>query len=142
MELWWPDRDDLRNRRFTDSTALVIQQIKPRALERGLFVLADNMIPMLALWALIRWERKVGLVAIEAMGVDLPALTSQLDRLLDEKRSENPTAARNGVLVHRDSGQPVPRPNWQKMLEPLLGQAEKELVKLVFYGINYPFDSY
>jgi ATP-dependent Clp protease ATP-binding subunit ClpA len=125
MELWWPEREVLSKRSFTDSCALVIQQIKPRAYERGLLVVADNMIPTLALWTLIRWERKVGLAALEAMG-DLPALTDQLDRLLDEECRENPVAAKNGVLVYRESGEPVPRVDWQTLLEPLLGQAEKE----------------
>jgi ATP-dependent Clp protease ATP-binding subunit ClpA len=130
MELWWPEKDVLSNRGFTDSCALVIQQIKRRAYERGLLVVADNMIPTLALWTLIRWERKVGLAALEAMGVDLTVLTDQLDRLLYEECRENPVAAKNGVLVYRESGEPVPKADWQILLEPLLGQAERESAEI------------
>ena len=124
--MWWPSRDDLSKRGFTDSAVRIIQQILSRASERGLVDLNDATIAMLALWTLIRWERKVGLVALETIGVYVLALTGQLDLLLDKRRDDNPGAAKDGILVFRKTGRPVPVANKEKKLEPLLTQTEQE----------------
>jgi len=108
----------LADRRFTDETRLIVAQIPQRALSRGLFQLDDTSVPALALWTLIRWERKVGLAALEKMHVDLDGLAHKLDELLSQKAEENPPRrSKDGRTIIWDSSGP---------LEPLLDQAEIE----------------
>ena len=57
-------------RRITDEARHILEQIPSRAADRGLHVVDGTSIVMLALWSVLLWERKVGLVAPEQSGVD------------------------------------------------------------------------
>jgi hypothetical protein len=81
-----------RQRRLTDSAQHILAQIPSRAHDQGLLAVDRESIVMLALWSLLLWEHKVGLVAIERSGVDRFDLIRGLDRLLAQKSSENPVA--------------------------------------------------
>ena len=80
------------NSGFTDSLQHILKQIPLRALDRGLGLsIADHAsIVMLALWSVLLWEHKVGLIALEQAGVERFNLVRDLDRLLREKQSELP----------------------------------------------------
>ena len=54
------DSIDCRQRRITDSAQNILKHIPSRAAERGLHVVDDASIVMLALWSLLLWERKMG----------------------------------------------------------------------------------
>jgi len=115
----------LTERRFTDSAQHIVEQIGQRAGDRG-FVTVDaaSVIP-LALWTLIRWERKVGLVALEMMGVDVDSLAHRLDALLTRLADDKPIVAKDGVAVYAATGEPVVF-DVSTPLEPLLDHAESE----------------
>ena len=119
--------------RFTDSMRRIIQQMGERARVRGLLALDEVCAPPLALWTLIRWERKIGLAALEEMGVDLHGLADRLDALITRLAEERPTVARGGVVVDARTGERIlfdPAP----ALAPLLAQAAREARRL---GHNY-----
>ncbi len=56
---------------FTDSARRCIDDAQSRASARGML---GKLPPILILWAMLRWERKVGVIAIEECGVDLSVL--------------------------------------------------------------------
>jgi ATP-dependent Clp protease ATP-binding subunit ClpA len=119
-------------RRLTDSAQHILAQIPSRAHDRGLLAVDSECIAMLALWSVLLWERKVGLVAIEQSGVDRFDLVRGLDRLLAEKSSENPVAydkERNAIVFVKTQ---LPYDGWDfdDLLEPLLRQAEHEAREL------------
>jgi hypothetical protein len=49
-------------------------------------VLDESSAGMLLLWTLIRWERRFPLTALEEMGVDILALTRDVDQLLENEK--------------------------------------------------------
>src|SRR2546422_909437 len=79
-------------RHITDSAQRILKQIPSRASDRGLHIVDRSSIVMMALWSLLLWERKVGRVALERMGVDPFDLARAVDRLLDEKAREHSVA--------------------------------------------------
>jgi ATP-dependent Clp protease ATP-binding subunit ClpA len=119
-------------RRLTDSAQHILAQIPSRAHDRGLLAVDSECIAILALWSLLLWEHKVGLVAIERSGVDRFDLIRGLDRLLVEKSSENPVAydkERNAFVFVKTQ---LAYDGWDfdDLLEPLLRQAEHEAKEL------------
>jgi ATP-dependent Clp protease ATP-binding subunit ClpA len=119
-------------RHITDSAKRILRQIPSRAGDRGLLVVDGSSLVQLALWSLLLWERKVGRVALEKMGVDPFELARGLDRLLTEKAREHPVRydQRRGVLVLVKSGEPYQHWDFQALLEPLLQRAEHEALEL------------
>jgi ATP-dependent Clp protease ATP-binding subunit ClpA len=119
-------------RRLTDSAQHILAQIPSRAHDRGLLAVDRACIAMLALWSLLLWEHKVGLVAIEQAGVDRFHLVRELDRLLVEKSLENRVGydkeRNNFVFVKTQSA--YDGWNFADLLEPLLRQAEHEAKEL------------
>src|SRR5262249_16759116 len=113
-------------RSITDSAQRILAQIRPRAGDRGMHVADHEAIVMLALWSVLLWERKVGRVALEYLGVDHYSLLRDLEPLLDQKAGENPVAVRQGVPVLVKSGEPYRGWDLDGLLEPLLRQAEQE----------------
>ena len=130
------DSNDWSQRRITDPAQRILKQIPSRASDRGLHVVDGASIVMLALWSVLLWERKVGLVALERSGADRFDLAPGLDRLLEEKASEHPVAfdKQRGVLVLVKTGRPYDGWDFEALLEPLLRQAEREANGL---GHNY-----
>jgi ATP-dependent Clp protease ATP-binding subunit ClpA len=80
--------EELSARHFTTSAIHIIEQLWPRAADRSMFDVTRQTVSMLALWSVLRWERKVGLVALERMGVELDALARDVDRALDAACAE------------------------------------------------------
>ena len=130
---------------FTDSLQHILKQIPLRALDRGLGLsIADHAsIAMLALWSVLLWEHKVGLIALEQAGVERFNLVRDLDRLLREKQSELPDVRDGQYTFQHGEHQRVVVGNtgetyhyWdsEALLEPLLRQAEHEVQEL---GHNY-----
>jgi ATP-dependent Clp protease ATP-binding subunit ClpA len=119
-------------RRLTDSAQHILAQIPSRAHDRGLLAVDSECIAMLALWSILLWERKVGLVAIEQSGVDRFDLIRGLDRLLAQKSSENPLAydKERDILVFVKTQLPHDGWDFDQLLEPLLRQAEREAKEL------------
>src|SRR5262245_44143268 len=76
-------------RHITDSTQQILEQIPSRAGSRGLPIVDAQSIVMMALWSLLLWERKLGRVALERMGVDPFNLARDLDGLLRAKASDD-----------------------------------------------------
>ncbi len=115
--------DELSARRFTTSAIHIIEQLVPRAADRGMTTeYTEQTAPALGLWAILRWERKVGLTALEALGVDVDALARDVDRALDEagRESAPPT------LHTLPSGEKVLAMDFRRPVAPLLTAAEEE----------------
>jgi ATP-dependent Clp protease ATP-binding subunit ClpA len=131
-----PNKSKWAQRRITDEARRILEQIPSRAFDRGLHVVDSASIAMLALWSVLLWERKVGLVALEQSGVDRFDLVRGMDRLLKGKASEHPVVydKRRGVLVLADTHQPYDGWDFEDLFEPLLRQAEHESKEL---GHNY-----
>lgn len=123
-------------RHITDSAQRILKQIPDRASDRGLHVVDGSTLVMLALWSLLLWERKVGRVALEEIGVDPFELARDLDRMLTEKAQEHPVVYDQGQgrLVLAKTGEPYKHWDFDALLEPLLQQTEHEAVEL---GHNY-----
>jgi ATP-dependent Clp protease ATP-binding subunit ClpA len=123
-------------RHITDSAQRILKQIPSRASDRGLHVVDGSSIVYLALWSLLLWERKVGRVALERIGVDPFELARGLDGLLTQKSREHPVAydQRREMLVMLKTGEPYQPWDFHGLLEPLLQQAEHEALEL---GHNY-----
>jgi ATP-dependent Clp protease ATP-binding subunit ClpA len=119
-------------RHITDSAQRILKQIPSRASDRGLSVVDGSSLVTLALWSLLLWERKVGRVALEWMGVDPFELARGVDRLLTENAREHPVAydQRTGGLLLVKTGEPYKHWDFQSLLEPLLQQAEHEALAL------------
>src|SRR5262249_12847121 len=127
---------DWNQRRITDSAQRILKQIPSRASDRGLHVVDGVSIVMLALWSVLLWERKVGLIALERSGADRFDLVRGLERLLEEKAAEHPVAydTQRGVLVLVKTGLLYDGSDFEALLDPLLRQAEHEANEL---GHNY-----
>ncbi|MFI5456805.1 MAG: Clp protease N-terminal domain-containing protein [Isosphaerales bacterium] len=127
------DSNKWHQRPITDSAQRILKQIPPRASERGLHVVDGASIVKLALWSVLLWERKVGLVALERSGANRFDLVRGLDLLLEEKASEHPVAydKQRGVLVLVKTDLPYDGWDFDALLEPLLRQAEHEAKDLM-----------
>ncbi len=111
--------NDLRERRFTTSAIHIVEQLIPRAADRSLFIRAEDtgQVALLLLWALLRWECKVGLAAIMNLGVNEDELARDVDRTL--RMMPSPVGAQSALLLQI----------WPA-LEPLLVEAEHEAQSL------------
>ena len=123
-------------RHITDSAQRILKQVPGRASDRGLHVVDRSSLLMLVLWSLVLWERKVGRVALDEMGIDPFDLARRLDGLLTERAREHPVAydQKQGLLVLVNTGEPGQPWDFAALLEPLLQQAEHEASEL---GHNY-----
>src|ERR1700741_1954068 len=94
--------------RITDFAQRILGLMTDRARDRALYVLDDSSIIMMALWSLLLWERKVGRVALEKLGVDPFELARGLDDLLEAKVREHPVVydQRKGIAVLAKTGEP------------------------------------
>lgn len=119
-------------RHITDSAQLILQQVPSRASDRGLHVVDGSSIVLLALWSMLLWERKVGRVALERIGVDPFELARHIDGLLEEQAREHPVVydQRRKIAVLAKTGEPYQPGDFRALLEPLLQQAEHEALEL------------
>src|SRR5207249_4433867 len=103
----------------------IVEQLDSRAADRsmGATERTEETVTMLLLWSLLRWERKVGLVALEQCGVETDPLAQGVDTLLREVCAE----ARRSPATRRQfqvlpSGVRVQIVDLRTPLEPLLAQ--------------------
>ncbi len=80
------DRQELCARRCVRTLIEMIEQVPARWAARAPLVLDESSVGMLLLWSFIRWERRFPLTSLEEMGVDMWALTRDVDRLLENKK--------------------------------------------------------
>src|SRR6516165_3996726 len=90
----------------------------------------EQTVPMLALWSILRWERKVGLVALERMGVEVDALAKDVDRALHAACAEIRRQAGPPESQTLSSDQRAIVVDFDTPLEPLLAAAEHEALGL------------
>lgn len=122
-------------RRITTSAQNILAQILPRSADRGLHTIDDSIVPTMALWSVLNWERKVGRNALEESGADRFELIRDLDDLLDEKRDELQVAydPQQNILVYVKTRLPITAAS-ESSLETLICQAERES-----HGMNHDY---
>jgi ATP-dependent Clp protease ATP-binding subunit ClpA len=119
--------DQLAARHFTTSAIHIVEQLWPRSADRGITTeITEETSLMLALLSLLRWERKVGLVALQRLGIDRNALADDVDRTLDAACAEVRTRKGPPTLQSLPSGRPGFIVDLQTPLAPLLEAAEHE----------------
>jgi ATP-dependent Clp protease ATP-binding subunit ClpA len=123
-------------RHITDSAQRILEQVPSRASDRGLHVVDACSINLMVLWSLLLWERKVGRVALERLGVDPFELARDVDQLLSEKADEHPVAfdPTRRIPYMVNTGAVYEPWDFQALVEPLLLQAEHQALEL---GHNY-----
>lgn len=124
----WRTNPEWTERRITDSAQRILRHVRDRAGDRGLHVVDESSLPMMVLWSILLWERKVGLVALERTGVSRFELVRDLDELLDAKATENPVVfdRHQNILLYAKTREPYKLWDFHAILEPLLKQAERE----------------
>jgi len=71
--------DWLEDHRFTTSAVLFLQQAGRRGTDRGMFGVLP---PLLLLWSMLRWERKLGIAVLDECGVNRRLLEEDVDQEL------------------------------------------------------------
>jgi ATP-dependent Clp protease ATP-binding subunit ClpA len=124
-------KQDLSARHFTTSAIHIVEQLKHRAADRGMLWEIDApMITMLALWSLLRWERKVGLVALERLGIEPDALAQAVNQALSTACSEKRRQGERPKYQILPSGQKAIVIDFDTPLEQLLVAAESEALAM------------
>ncbi len=119
--------EELSARNFTQCAIYIVEQLWPRAADRGISSeVTEQTVPTLALWSILRWEQKVGLVALERMGVKVDTLARDVGRALDAACGE--IRRQNGPpqLQTLPSGERGIVLDFRAPLAPLLDAAERE----------------
>jgi hypothetical protein len=111
-------------RRCVKDLIQVVEQVPLRLAARPALVLDDSSVAALALWTLLRWERTFLLRALEDKGVDMWALTCEVDDLLNESRPE--VAPADGQPAGPSAAPLQARASLDQLLEVLLDRAELE----------------
>jgi hypothetical protein len=123
--------DELSGRHFTTSAIHIVEQLWPRAADRSISSEAtEQTMLMLALWSVLRWEQKVGLVALERMGVETDALVRDVDRALKAACAQARKQSGPAKLQTLPSGKRVAVLDFRTPLAPLLNAAEHEAIGL------------
>jgi hypothetical protein len=123
--------EELSARHFTDSAIHIVEQLWPRAVDRSVpSAVTEQTVPMLALWAILRWERKVGLAALERMRVDGDALARDVDLALDAVCGEFRRVNGPPQSQTLPSGRRAIVVNFRAPLARLLDAAEREALGL------------
>jgi ATP-dependent Clp protease ATP-binding subunit ClpA len=121
------DNANLAARNFTQSAIHIIEQLCPRAADRRMSSEAtEQTVNMLALLAILRWERKVGVVALERMGVNIDKLARDVDEALSATCAEIRQRAGPPEYQTLPSGQRAVVVDFDTPLEPFLTTAEAE----------------
>jgi len=119
--------EKLSARGFTMSAIHIVEQLGPRAADRRMSgEITEHTMLALTLRAILSWERKVGLVALERLNIDLHSLAKGVDQAL--------LAICNDIRKHAGPPQYQTLPSGQRAvvvdfdtpLEPLLAAAEAE----------------
>src|SRR5262245_13992434 len=80
---------------FTDAARRFILDAESRAHDRGVY---GSLSPLFVLWAMLRWERKVGVTTLEESGIDLHRL--ELDTEAELNSLPRGTRRDGGDLGH------------------------------------------
>ena len=122
----------LEERQFTDSARLIVRQAGSRAQNRGFDHVDASSYAVLLLWTMIRWERKIGLVALETMGVDLEMLAREIDEILTRRADEHPVAfdPRTNSFVYEKTGEAFFGWDYDVIAIPLFDQAAQAARKI------------
>jgi ATP-dependent Clp protease ATP-binding subunit ClpA len=70
---------------FTTGALCIIEQLEDRAAERSLNL--NAYLPEMLFWTVLRWERKVAIVALEQIGINRWKLEESVDDFLRTHRS-------------------------------------------------------
>ena len=117
----------LAARNFTRSAIHIVEQLCPRAADRRMSSEAtEQTVNMLALLAILRWERKVGVVALERMGVDIDKLARAVDDALSASCADVREHAGPPEYQQLPTGKRAVVVDFDTPLEPLLTTAEAE----------------
>ena len=117
----------LSARNFTQSAIHIIEQLCPRAADRRISrEITEQTVNLLALLAILRWERKVGVVALERMGVDIDKFAREVDQALAVTCADIRQQAGPPEYQTLPSGQRAVVVDFDTPLEPLLTAAEGE----------------
>src|SRR5580692_6123537 len=88
----------LSEHQLTDSARRFMRDAESRSGDRGMF---GKLPPLLLLWTMLRWERKIGVIVLERCGADLAMLEREIESELESARDSD---WRSGVdLVHLQS---------------------------------------
>lgn len=96
---------------LTTDAVQIVEQIVARAAARGISLNEQTILP-LALVSLLNWEKKLGLWALDAIGVDKRKLAADTERVLED--SGRPSQNQIIAVEFRASG---------KLIEELLDRA-------------------
>ena len=122
---------ELSARHFTTSAIHIIEQLFSRWADRSMpDEITEPTITMLALWSLLRWERKVGLVALERMGIEPDALAKEVNQVLCAASEEVRQHAGKPKFHVLPSGQKAMVVDFDAPLEPFLKAAEHEALAM------------
>src|SRR5262245_62942894 len=117
----------LTARGFTAPSIHILEQLWPRAADRRMSdVVIEQSLNMLAFWSLLHWERKVGLAALEKMGVNIESLCKAVDRVMIVLCQAIREKAGPPKYQMLPSGQRAVVVDFDTPLEPLLQSAEAE----------------
>jgi len=109
----------------------IINQIGGRAAGRGFTPRQFSDVVLLIFWALLRWERKVGLVALERLGVDLVDLSQDVNARLNVRREDTRELDRQDLRrQYHEQGNPsdvIDRDKLRLALAHLFQQAQANL---------------
>jgi ATP-dependent Clp protease ATP-binding subunit ClpA len=120
--------DELNERQFTDGAERVIRHLRERAHDRGMGRggLTEATAGMLAVLAILRWERKVALAALETLGADLDRLARDLDHAIEVEARLAQEAGGPPRVTSLPSGQRVLVVDTDTPCRPLIEQAVGE----------------
>jgi len=119
-----PSLRDLRKRRCAEDLIHVIEQFPARVAVRTPIGLDNSSLTMVVFWTLLRWERMFWVACLEKLGVDMWALTCELDALLGERQAVHRAAYQEEKSQRAWS--PWLRYQLDQFLDPLLDRAQHE----------------
>ncbi|MEA1950031.1 MAG: Clp protease N-terminal domain-containing protein [Planctomycetota bacterium] len=93
--------EELERRQCTKGLIQIIDQLPARFAVRSPIIIDDDSLLAVALWTMLRWERTPLMVGLEDMGVDVWALTREVDTLLDGRRRTGNRLLMMNVVVHQ-----------------------------------------
>jgi len=124
-------QDELRSLPITDDVHHIVNQIGGRAAGRGFVQTSFSDVVLLTLWSLLRWEHKLGIVALERLRVNLVDLSQDVDSRLKSRRNETKDFERQELRrqYHEqvDASDPIDRDKLRLALVPLFQQAQADL---------------
>ena len=119
-----------------DSLQKLVPQVPLHAHNFGIWNSTDSSTAALALWAILNFELKLGLAAIESLVGDTSELSNQVRELLRNYSSSDPVVMLENQLYFENTDEPVPpiATSMKPFLDSLIFQAVNESVSS---GVNY-----